>query len=68
MGLGGPNIMISKEYRNMNLFLRNGFECEGVWGFPVIKKQDIDLTNTELIAYSDISTRDEKNLHKGLQI
>lgn len=58
--------MQTKKYRNSSLFLRNGFVREGVWGFPVIKKQYVDLANTELIAYSDISAKDEANLYKGV--
>lgn len=58
--------MNSKEFRNNPLFLRNEFETEGRWGFPVIKKQEVDLENIELISYSDISSKDEKNLNKGV--
>ena len=58
--------MKSKFFRNNPLFLRNEFETEGRWGFPVIKKQEIDLENIELISYSDISLKDEKNINKGV--
>ena len=58
--------MKSYSYRNNPLFLRNEFECEGKWGFPVVKKQEIDLSNIELIACSDISKKDTNNLHKGV--
>lgn len=58
--------MRTKEYRNSNLFLRNEFESSGVWGFPFIKKQTIDLDQVELIACSDTSMQDVHNLHKGV--
>ena len=58
--------MTSKEFRNNPLFLRNEFETEGKWGFPIIKKQEIDLDHIELISCSDVSKKDTKNLHKGV--
>lgn len=58
--------MYSKKFRNSDLFLRNGFETDGVWGFPIVKKQELDLTDVELIACSDTSTNDTMNLHKGV--
>ena len=58
--------MKSYEYRNDPLFLRNQFDVEGKWGFPVIRKQTLDLVDLELIACSDVSKKDEKNLHKGV--
>ena len=33
--------MRTKEYRNSDKFLRNEFESSGVWGFSLIKKQEI---------------------------
>ena len=53
-------------FRNSKLFLRNEFETSGEWEFPFIKKQDIDLSNIELIACSDTSCHDANNLHKGV--
>ena len=58
--------MKTKEYRNLRLFLRNEFETAGVWGFPIIRKQNMDLSNIELIACSDTSMHDTLNLHKGV--
>ena len=58
--------MTTKEFRNSELFLRNEFEKDGQWGFPIIKRQTINLDNLELIACSDISNHDEYNLHKGI--
>lgn len=58
--------MNSKKYRNSSLFLRNEFNGDGLWGFPHIKKQALDLRNIELIACSDTSSTDTTNLHKGV--
>ncbi len=58
--------MKSRDYRNSELFLRNNFEKDGEWGFPLIKRQNIDLSAIELIACSDISKADTLNLHKGI--
>lgn len=58
--------MRSKEYRQDPLFLRNEFEVDGKWGFPIIRKQNVDLSNIELISCSDVSKSDTKNLHKGV--
>lgn len=58
--------MKSIEYRNNPLFLRNEFEVEGKWGFPIIKRQEFDLNNIELIACSDVSKNDIQNLNKGV--
>ena len=58
--------MTSKIYRNDPLFLRNEFETEGRWGFPIIKKQQLDVNDIELISCSDVSKKDDKNLHKGV--
>ena len=58
--------MTSKEYRMSNLFLRNEFESDGIWGFPIIKKQDLDLSCIDLIACSDTSQKDVDNLQKGV--
>lgn len=58
--------MQSKEYRNSDLFLRNGFMTDGVWEFPIVRKQQLDLSDIQLIACSDTSTKDVQNLHKGV--
>lgn len=58
--------MTSKEMRNSQLFMRNQFDKEGKWGFPIIKKQELDIENIELISCSDVSKKDTKNLHKGV--
>lgn len=58
--------MTSTEFRKENMFLRNEYEVEGKWGFPIIRKQNIDLKNVELIACSDVSKKDDKNIYKGV--
>ena len=58
--------MSSKIFRNNPLFLRNEFETEGRWGFPIIKKQQLDVNDIELISCSDVSKKDDRNLHKGV--
>lgn len=58
--------MKSKEFRNSDLFLRNRFMTDGVWEFPVVRKQHLDLSDVQLIACSDISAKDMQNLHKGV--
>ena len=59
-------IMKSKLFRNDPLFLRNEFDVEGKWGFPIVRRQALDLDGIELIACSDVSSKDTKNLHKGV--
>lgn len=58
--------MNSFSFRNSELFLRNGFEPSGEFGFPLVRKQMVDLDNVELIAFSDISKKDVSNLQKGV--
>ena len=43
--------MSSKTFRNNPLFLRNEFETEGKWGFPIIKKQQLDVIDIELMLH-----------------
>ena len=58
--------MRSKEFREMDLFLRNRFMSDGIWGFPIVRRQNLDLSDIQLIACSDTSVNDTKNLHKGV--
>ena len=58
--------MKSKYFRNTRAFLRNEFETDGIWGFPIIRKQELDLSDINLIACSDTSAHDEANLNKGV--
>ncbi len=59
--------MTSVEMRANALFSRNEYEVSGKWQIPKIEKQNIDLNNLQLIAYSDIRTNDnEVNRKKGV--
>ena len=49
------------------LFMRNNFISVGKWGFSLIKNQDIDLTNLQLIASSNTKANDSSyNKAKGV--
>ncbi len=57
----------SKSMRQSPLFMRNGFETKGQWDIPVVTNQDIDLSNVELIGYSDTRANDNAtNKRKGV--
>ncbi len=57
--------MISQNFRNDPMFLRNQFESEGVFEIPKIQKDEISLENVELIGYDKISENEkEKNKSK----
>lgn len=57
----------SYEFRNSPKFLRNEYECVGYFNMPNIAKQEIDLTNMQLISYSDTYSNDnETNKSKGV--
>ena len=58
--------MTSKKIRTNPLFMRNEFEVEGRWDFPIIHRQEIDLNDIELISCADVSRNDNANLHKGV--
>lgn len=55
------------EARTKQTFLRNEFEGTSKWNIPLIKKQELDTTDIELISYSDIKSNDiEINKKKGV--
>lgn len=57
----------SKTMRTRTLFLRNGFAGDGRWGIPLVRKQQVDLENIRLIAYSDTKPNDNAaNKGKGV--
>lgn len=59
--------MTSVEMRANELFSRNGFITSGKWQIPIIEKQNMDLSDIQLISYSDIRTNDnEINRRKGV--
>ena len=58
---------ISRERRCNKLFLRNGFEIQGKYDFPLIRKQLVDLEKVELLACSDAKYNEkEENKVKGV--
>ena len=59
-------MMNTIEFRTGESFLRNMYVGEGLWEIPMIVKQPLDLSHIELIACSDTSKCDTKNLHKGV--
>lgn len=59
--------MKSVDFRNNPLFLRNGFETAGKWQMPLIRKQKCDLSNIDLIAFSDTKYNENiRNRAKGV--
>ena len=57
----------SIERRNNQLFLRNSYEKDGKYSIPLIKKQNLELDNINLISYSDTRNNEsEKNTNKGV--
>ena len=57
----------SKMMRENSLFMRNDFAKSGKYEIPHVKKQEIDLSDLSLIAYSDIHSNDnEENRKKGV--
>jgi len=61
------DIQMKNEYRADPLFLRNEYPMEGRWNFPIVRRQDLMIGDgVELIAISDTSKGDTKNLHKGV--
>ena len=58
--------MDSKTFRKSSLFLRNEFQPDGMFGFSLVRKQEISLNSVELIACSDTRTNDRYNTYKGV--
>lgn len=57
----------SKAMREDSLFMRNQFDKSGRYEIPQIKKQEIDLNDISLIAFSDTHYKDnEINKSKGV--
>ena len=53
-------VKTSANMRANPLFMRNDYQVSGQWGIPVVKKQDLDLTNIRLIACSDTRSHDNE--------
>lgn len=59
--------MLSIDARSKQTFLRNEFDAFGKWNIPVIRKNELDLANVNLISYTDIKTNDnDENKQKGV--
>ncbi len=59
--------MTSREMREDPFFMRNSFTQDGKWGIPLVRSQEIDLSNIKLIACSDTKTNDNLfNMEKGV--
>ena len=59
--------MTSLEMRDNPLFMRNGFETVGKWNIPLVKKQNIDLKDIQLVACSDTRAHDnDENKKRGV--
>ena len=57
----------SIERRNNQLFLFFIYEKDGKYSIPLIKKQNLELDNINLISYSDTRNNEsEKNTNKGV--
>lgn len=59
--------MTSIQMREDSLFMRNAYRSVGKYGIPLVKKQEIDLINIELIPCSNARYNDsEENRAKGI--
>lgn len=58
--------MTSEMMRSSEKFMRNKHECAGFWNMPRIQPQDIDVSELELISYSDTKPNDRLNCHKAV--
>lgn len=59
--------MVSKTARTKQSFLRNEFDASGKWNIPIIHKNELNLKNINLIAYSDTKAKDnDENKSKGV--
>ncbi len=50
--------MKSVDMRSNPLFMRNNYEVTGKWGIPLVRKQELNLSNISLIACSDTRAND----------
>lgn len=59
--------MTSLEMRNDALFMRNEFETVGNWQIPLVRKQNVNISNLSLIACSNTKKHEnEINIHRGV--
>lgn len=50
---------LSKQKRNNEAFLRNQFNSDNKYGFPTVRKQDLDLNGAILKPISDVKNNDK---------
>ena len=48
------------------MFLRNQFPGSGRWGIPLVRKQEIDLRDVDLLACTNTALPDNENFDKGV--
>jgi hypothetical protein len=59
--------MTSKKVRNTEFFLRNKYKSVGMYEFPSVRKDDLDVSSISLISYSDTCLKDSlPNRQKGV--
>lgn len=59
--------MRTKEERIKQSFLRNEFDTFGRWNIPLVRKNKLDVSEVDLICYSDIKANDiDENKQKGV--
>lgn len=59
--------MLTKESRSQQTFLRNEYDAFGKWNMPIIRKNELDVSNVSLISFTDIKTNDnDENKQKGV--
>ena len=59
--------MTSLEMRNDALFMRNEFETVGNWQIPLVRKQNVNISNLSLIACSNTKKHEnEIDIHRGV--
>ncbi|MCR5183936.1 MAG: DUF4417 domain-containing protein [Opitutales bacterium] len=58
--------MRSFSFRNNQYFLKTGFETVGEYNFPLLRRQEVDITNLSLIPYHLTKPNDKKNKNCGV--
>ncbi len=59
--------MTTKDVRNTELFLRNCYKTVGMYDFPFIRKDEINIVPISLISFSDTCQKDNvRNRKKGV--
>lgn len=59
--------MTSLDMRTNSLFMRNEFKTVGKWQIPIVRKQNLNIGDLSLVAYSDTRLNDnEENKKRGV--